>query len=71
MSKTIAPLILLAFVLGMPAALHAEHEGKIQILLLGDSPTEACIPRMLAPEEPQLEDVVRVLLAAPGKRGHH
>ena len=66
MSKTIAPLILLASVLGMPTALYAEHEGKLQILLLGDSTAEASIPRLLAPEEPQLEDVIRVLLAAEG-----
>jgi len=66
MSKKIASLILLTFVLGMPATLHAEHEGKLQILLLGDSTAEASIPRILAPEEPQLEDVIRVLLAAEG-----
>ncbi|HUT92629.1 MAG TPA: SGNH/GDSL hydrolase family protein [Thermoguttaceae bacterium] len=66
MTKMIAPLFLLTFALGMPAALHAEHEGKIQILLLGDSTTESSIPRKLAPEEAQLEDVIRVLLAAEG-----
>lgn len=46
--------------------LHAEHDGKIQILLLGDSTTEAKIPKLLAPNEPQLEDVIRILLAAEG-----
>lgn len=66
MTKMIAPLFLLTFALGMPVALHAEHEGKIQILLLGDSTAEASIPRKLAPEEAQLEDVIRVLLAAEG-----
>jgi len=64
MTKMIAPLFLLSFALGMPGALHAEHEGKTQILLLGDSTAEASIPRKLAPEEAQLEDVIRVLLAA-------
>ena len=42
----------------------AEHQGKVQILLLGDSATESSIPRIIAPKEPQFEDVVRVLLAA-------
>ncbi|NLX95155.1 MAG: SGNH/GDSL hydrolase family protein [Rhodopirellula sp.] len=60
----IAPWFFLVFVLTLPAALRAEHEGKIQILLLGDSTIEASIPRKLAPDEPQVEDVIRVLLAA-------
>jgi lysophospholipase L1-like esterase/nicotinamidase-related amidase len=47
-------------------AVHAEHDGRIQILLLGDSTTEAKIPKMLAPQEPQFEDVIRLLLAAEG-----
>jgi lysophospholipase L1-like esterase len=64
--KTLAALILLAFILAAPATSRAEHEGKIQILLLGDSTTEAKIPKMLAPKEPQLEDVIRILLAAEG-----
>jgi len=46
--------------------LHAEHDGKIQILLLGDSTTEAKFPKVLAPNEPQLEDIIRILLAAEG-----
>ncbi len=66
MMKTIAALFLPALILAMPAASRAEHEGKIQVLLLGDSTTEASIPRKLAPKEPQLEDVIRVLLAAEG-----
>ncbi len=37
---------------------------RLQILLLGDSTTEASIPKKLAPDEPQLEDTVRILLAA-------
>ena len=63
MMKTIATLFLLALTLAMPDASRAEHEGKVQIQLLGDSTTEASIPRMLAPKEAQLEDVIRVLLA--------
>ena len=66
MKKTITALLLLALALSLPAELRAEHEGQIQILLLGDSTTEASIPRKLAPQEPQLEDVIRVLLAAEG-----
>ena len=48
------------------STLRAEHDGRIQILLLGDSTTEAKIPKMLAPQEPQFEDVIRQLLAAEG-----
>jgi lysophospholipase L1-like esterase len=66
MMKTIAALFLLALTLATPAATRAEREGKIQILLLGDSTTEASIPRKLAPKEAQLEDVIRVLIAAEG-----
>ncbi len=42
----------------------AEHDGKIQILLLGDSTTEGSIPRLLKPEGPHFEEVIRRLLAA-------
>ena len=42
---------------------RAEHDGKVQILLLGDSTTEASIPKKLLPQGPQLEDVIRQLLA--------
>jgi lysophospholipase L1-like esterase len=59
--KFLATFTVLAFTL---AAAHAEHEGKIQILLLGDSTTEASIPKKVAPNEPQLEDILRALLAA-------
>jgi lysophospholipase L1-like esterase len=64
--KTFAKLIIFALTLAAPITSHAEHDGKIQILLLGDSTTEAKIPKMLAPKEPQLEDVIRILLAAEG-----
>lgn len=43
--------------------LYAEHEGKVQILLLGDSTTEGSIPRRHVPKGPHLEDVIRDLLA--------
>jgi lysophospholipase L1-like esterase len=45
---------------------QAEHEGKLQILLLGDSTTEGSIPRKLNPEGPHLETVIETLLAAEG-----
>jgi lysophospholipase L1-like esterase len=41
----------------------AEHDGKVQILLLGDSTTEGSIPRRHVPKGPHLEDVIRELLA--------
>ncbi|WP_397571619.1 SGNH/GDSL hydrolase family protein [Schlesneria sp. T3-172] len=47
---------------GAPA--HAEHDGKVQILLLGDSTTEGIIPKQHVPKGPHLEDVIRELLAA-------
>lgn len=39
---------------------------RLQILLLGDSTTEASIPKKLTPDEPQFEDTLRILLAAQG-----
>src|SRR4051812_44785195 len=63
--KTLAAVALvLTFI--WPTASRAEQDGKIQILLLGDSTTEAKIPKMLAAKEPQLEDVIEALLAAEG-----
>lgn len=56
---------LLAFSLPIPSA-RAEHDGKIQILLLGDSTTEGSVPRRLKPEGPHLERVLELLLAAEG-----
>ena len=43
---------------------RAEHDGKVQILLLGDSTTEGSVPRRHLPKGPHLEDVIRELLAA-------
>jgi lysophospholipase L1-like esterase len=48
----------------IPDLVFAEHGGKIQILLLGDSTTEGSIPRRHVPNGPHLEDVIRELLAA-------
>jgi len=49
-----------------PVSVSAEHEGKVQILLLGDSTTEGSIPRLLKPKGPHLETVIEQLLAAEG-----
>ena len=45
---------------------RAELDGKLQILLLGDSTAEGSIPRQLVKEGPHLEDVISSLLAAEG-----
>lgn len=62
--RQIVPLIV-SVSLGVLAGgkVQAEHDGKVQILLLGDSTTEASIPKKLLPQGPQLEDVIRQLLA--------
>jgi len=54
------------FVGGRPFEFSAATAGKkrLQILLLGDSTTEAKFPKLLAPEEPQFEDIIRILLAS-------
>ncbi len=62
--KFLLPLCCLLLLLVTSA--RAEHEGKIQILLLGDSTTEGSIPRRLKPEGPHLESVIEQLLAAEG-----
>ena len=48
----------------LPSPAIAEHEGKVQILLLGDSTTEGSIPRLIKPAGPHLENVLEQLLAA-------
>lgn len=54
------------FLGGQPFAFSGDTAGKkrLQIILLGDSTTEASIPKKVAPEEPQFEDTLRILLAA-------
>lgn len=47
-----------------PSSVRAEHDGKLQILLLGDSTTEASIPKRHLPQGPHFEDMIRLLLAA-------
>jgi len=43
---------------------QAEHDGKLQVLLLGDSTTIGSVCRKVQPAGPHLEDVIRLLLAA-------
>jgi len=54
------------FIGGQPFAFSkaTARAKRLQILLLGDSSTEASIPKKMAPKEPQFEDSVRILLAA-------
>ena len=59
--RIVLATILLLIING--SSVEAEHEGKLQILLLGDSTTEGSVPRRHVPEGPHLEDVVRLLLA--------
>ncbi|HRQ91203.1 MAG TPA: SGNH/GDSL hydrolase family protein, partial [Bacteroidia bacterium] len=65
MKRSIFCLCLLFVVLAV-SPLRAEHEGKLQILLLGDSTTWGSIPRKLKPEGPHLETMIEQLLAAEG-----
>lgn len=50
-------------VAGYPHTARAEHDGKVQILLLGDSTTIGSVCRVTDPKGPHLEDVIRSLLA--------
>lgn len=54
------------FIGGQPFAFSAATAGKkrLRILLIGDSTTEAGIPKKLAHDEPQFEDMLRILLAS-------
>ncbi len=57
-------LNVIAFLLvASPRGAHAEHEGKLQILLLGDSTTIGSVCRRVSPAGPHLEEVIRLLLA--------
>lgn len=49
---------------GAPRQGRAEQDGKLQVLLLGDSTTIGSVCRKSEPKSPQLEDVIRLLLAA-------
>ena len=65
--KRIAPTITSdQLVGGQPFAFSNATAGRkrLQIILLGDSTTEASIPKKMAPDEPQLEDTLRMKLAS-------
>lgn len=65
--KTVFAVLILTTVFCWQAShAQAEHDGKIQILLLGDSTTEGSIPRRLKPKGPHLESVMEQLFAAEG-----
>lgn len=64
--KRICPTITSDQILGgAPFEFSTATAGKkrTQILLLGDSSTEASFPKKFAPDEPQIEDTLRCLLA--------
>jgi lysophospholipase L1-like esterase/nicotinamidase-related amidase len=54
------------FIGGQPFAFSDATAGRkrLQIILLGDSTTEAKYPKLLAPDEPQFEDTLRILLGS-------
>ena len=62
----IVPLGMMLAIALSPSSAKAEHEGTVQILLLGDSTTEGSIPRLIKPNGPHLEKVLEQLLAAEG-----
>ncbi len=64
MNRIVSPLIVLFVIAPLTGSAVAEHQGKVQILLLGDSTTEGSVPRRLKPEGPHLESVLEMLLAA-------
>ncbi len=64
-SPTLTRIIALAtLTFLLTVALRAEHDGKVQIALLGDSTTEELVPRiMMKAPGPYLADTIRLLLA--------
>lgn len=56
-------VLLFALVACVSSSVFAEHDGKVQILLLGDSTTIGSVCRQVEPMGPHLEDVIRLLLA--------
>ena len=58
--------IVVSSLLSTNQPVQAEHDGKVQILLLGDSTTEGSVPRRLKPAGPHLEHMLELLLQAQG-----
>jgi len=50
----------------LPRPAQAEHDGKVQVLLLGDSTIEGSIPRITNPQGPHVEQMIELLAAAEG-----
>jgi lysophospholipase L1-like esterase/dienelactone hydrolase len=64
MKKTCVSLCMfLVVVFASPALSRAEHDGKLQVLLLGDSTSIGSVCRITDPKGPHLEDVIRLQLA--------
>src|SRR5207247_10735134 len=61
--RAVAVWLLVFAALPAPRAARAEHEGKLQILLPGDSTTIGSVCRITDPRGPHLEDVIRSLRA--------
>lgn len=63
-ARVVIALLFLTLVVTADRSANAEHEGKLQVLLLGDSTTIGSVCRQTNPTGPHLEDVIRLLLAA-------
>lgn len=61
--RLVIRLLVVGLLAWLPGRAEAEHEGKVQILLLGDSTTIGSVCRVTNPAGPHLEDVIRLLLA--------
>lgn len=57
-------LLVSTLLLALPASARAGENGKVKILLLGDSTTIGSVCRQVEPQGLHLEDVIRVVLAA-------
>lgn len=65
--RALSLFLSLCALIASPTSIRAEHEGKVQVLLLGDSTTIGSVCRRSEPKGPHLEDVIRVLVATePG-----
>lgn len=63
-SRLVIRLLIVGLLAWLPGRAVAEHDGKVQILLLGDSTTIGSVCRITNPAGPHLEDVIRLLLAS-------
>lgn len=62
--RLVIRLLVVGLLAWLPGRAIAEHDGKLQILLLGDSTTIGSVCRITNPSGPHLEDVIRLLLAS-------